>query len=239
MGTIPTPDQSFTLELLDRRGLAWAQMMVTRCHYLHKPVDTRCSIEGYQIRHAVLGAIGLLLFGRPQATRCRDWYGSVEDVATGRCEVTRWQVLNLARVWLTPDVQQGGLHHLPRLIPGFWDRPRPGHTRRYRSTLASTVLKQAITQIGLDYLVRRPPCFLDEPYQIEWLLSYCDTRLHKGTIYAAAGFELYSINGDGIQTWRIRLPALTPIQDEQVREASRVNPRSNRYRAQRAQLSLL
>lgn len=233
-----TPDQSFTLEILDRRGLNWAQHIVTRCHYLRKPVDPRCSIEGYLVRHAVLGVIGLLLFGRPQATRCRDWYGSVEDAAAGRCEVTRWQVLNLARVWLSPDVQQGGRHFLPRLIPGFWDRPRAGRTRRYRSTLASAVLQAAAARIGLDYLVRRPPCFLEEPYRVEWLLSYCDTRLHKGTIYAAAGFELYSTNAAGIQTWRKRLPALTPEQDSLVREASRISPRSNRYRAERAQLRL-
>jgi hypothetical protein len=222
-----------SLEPLDREGIAWAQVAVTNNHYLHKPVDTRCSVEGYRIIHKQLGRIGVLLFGRPQATRCRDWYGKIEMYRAGIVEVTNWQVLNLARVWLDPGVQRGGLHFLPGLVPGFFDRRGD-----YQSTLASAVLNLAVEQIGFDYLIRRPPCFLDEPYQIKWLLSYCNTHLHKGIIYAAAGFELYATNAEGIQTWRKRLPWLSAEQDFKVREASRINPRSNRFRAQRAQLQL-
>lgn len=80
--------------------------------------------------------------------------------------------------------------------------------------------------------------FLDEPYEIRWLLSYCDTSLHKGTIYRSAGFELYRTNERGIQTWRIRLPRLTTVQDRAIRRASETNPRAQRYRAARAQLEL-
>lgn len=220
------------LHPLSRGGIAQAQQAVTRYHYLRRPVDTRCSVEGYLVQFRA-NAIGYLLFGRPEATRCGDWYGSVEDVQTGRCGVTRWQVLNLARVWIDPAYQPGGKCYSPHYLPGFTDRRGV-----FRSILASEVLKVTISQIGFDYLMRRPPCFLEEPYQIRWLLSYCDTRLHKGTIYKAAGFELYRTNKDGIQTWRIRLPELTGWQDGQVREAARVNPRSVRYRAQRAQLEL-
>jgi hypothetical protein len=232
-----------TLIPLDRKGIAWTQRVVTEYHYLHKPVDARCSVEGYEIQLSNYGFAGVLLFGRPQATKCRDWYGSVEDAQAGRCEVTRWQVLNLARVWICPEFQPGGAHWeywkenggntaLRYYLPGFVDRKDV-----FRSTLASDVLRLAAAQIGLDYLLRRPPCFLEEPYEIRWLLSYCDTRLHKGTIYQAAGFELYSTNDDGIQTWRIQLPALTDDQDNQVRQASLISPRSNRYRAQRSQLT--
>jgi hypothetical protein len=236
-----TTTSTIRLEPLEKSGITWAQETVTRSHYLHRPVDGRCSVEGYQVDIDItqggstdrMKQVGLFLFGRPEATRVNGWYGSVADVEAGRCECTRWQVLNLARVWFSPDVQKDGFHFLPRLIPGYWDRKH-----RYRSTLASDAIRAAVQRIGFDYLIRRPPCFLEEPYQIRWLLSYCDTSLHKGTIYAAAGFELYRTNDRGIQTWRIRLPPLTGLQDSQVREASRINPRSNRYRAQRAQLSL-
>jgi len=57
-------------------------------------------------------------------------------------------------------------------------------------------------------------------------------------IYQAAGFELYRTNEAGIQTWRIPLPGLTLEQDAAVREASRIDPRAQGYRAKRAQLGL-
>jgi hypothetical protein len=83
----------------------WAQAMVTQYHYLRRPVDPRTMTEGYQVRLPEIGPVGVLLFGRPEATRCYPWYGGLDDVRTGRAEVTRWQVLNLSRVWLDPLVQ--------------------------------------------------------------------------------------------------------------------------------------
>lgn len=214
---------------LDRSGIAWAQGIVSQHHYLRRPVDARTSIEGYALNISDLGRMGLMLFGRPEATRCYPWYGSVEDAQIGRAEVTRWQVLNLSRVWLDPRIQSGGEFYSPKWLPGFVDRRGV-----WRSTVASTMIKLAIRSIEFDYLVRRPPCFLDEPYQIEWLMSYCDTRLHRGVIYAASGFERYRINKHGVETWRIRLPALTPGQDEIVRRIAEQHPRSRMYRARRA-----
>lgn len=107
---------------LDRAGIRWAQDTVTAQHYLRAPVDPRCSVEGYAVEVAALGRVGALLFGRPEATRCADWYGGVDDVAAGRCEVTRWQTLNLARVWLDPRVQAAGEWHHTDHLPGFTDR---------------------------------------------------------------------------------------------------------------------
>ena len=112
----------------------------------------------------------------------------------------------------------------------------PGYTDRrgvWRSTLASTAIGLALERVGCDYLVRRPPVFIDEPYQIEYVLSYCDTRLHRGTIYAASGFELYRTNSDGIQTWRRRIAPLTPEQDATVRRLAAQSQRSKRIRAAR------
>lgn len=211
-----------------------AKAVIQNCHYLRKFPDPRTSHETYTIMvNATLGEAGFLVFGRPEATRCGDWYGSVRDVRTGRCEVTRWQVLNLARVWLFLSYQGGGTFCKPGVVPGYTDRRGV-----FRSTLASTALRYAIESIGFEYILRRPPCFLDEPYEIKWLLSYCDTRLHRGTIYAAAGFERYRINDNGIETWRIRLPPLSADQDAIIRAVSNTNPRSIHYRGLRAQLAL-
>ena len=222
---------------LPKNRLPIAQEIMVRNHYLHARVDARCSVEGYAVYldgpSCEIGPVGYFLLGRPQATRCRDWYGGVDDVAAGRCKVTRWQVLNLARVWLSPMVQPGGVWYGPDFLPGFVDRRGV-----WRSALASTAVRALIQRVGYDYLVRRPPCFLDEPYQIEWLMSYCDTRLHRGVIYQASGFELYRTNGDGIQTWRVRLPALTAIQDLEIKSSSARSQRSEAHRARRAQLGL-
>jgi hypothetical protein len=224
---------------LNRHEIMLAQEAVMRGHYLHAPVDARCSVEGYMFGvdaedgNLGIGIMGYFLLGRPEATVVNGWYGSVDDQRAGNCEVTRWQVLNLARVYIFSDFQPGGYFHDPMDVPGFVDRKGT-----FRSTLASSAISAMAARVGFDYLMRRPPCFLDEPYQIEWLLSYCDTRLHKGTIYRQSGFELYRTNGDGIQTWRLRLPALSAYQDGQVREASLRCKRSQEYRARRAQMSL-
>lgn len=203
------------------------QATVIANHYLHRPVDSRCSVEAY---HVVLGElrIGLLMFGRPEATRCGAWYGSVEDVERGKCEVTRWQVLNLARVWLSPEVQPGGHLHQRSLLPGYHDRRGV-----WRSSLASTAIKLAAQQIRFDYLRQRPPCFLDEPYEIKYLMSYCDRKVHRGIIYQSAGFDLYKTNSNQIETWRMTLPPLTSDQHAAVWAATAASKRSRYYQNQR------
>ena len=223
---------NITLHPLAKSGLPASQQIVTAHHYLHIPVDPRCSVEGYNIHLGNLWA-GLFLLGRPEATKVNGWYGSVEDVAAGRCPVTRWQVLNLARVYISPEFQPGGFYYNLRLVPGFVDRHN-----QFRSTMASIAISAMAARVGFDYLYRRPPCFLEEPYEIRWLLSYCNTNLHKGAIYRAAGFELYRTNADGIQTWRLPLPPLTPEQDAVIRYQSNHDSRAQSYRAQRAQLKL-
>lgn len=189
------------IQELDVAGLREAQAAVAAFHYLRKPVDVRSMPEAYEVRLPQRpgprasrwpagptrnGPLGYLIVGRPEATRTKGWYGSIDDVAAGWAPVTRWQVLNLARVWLHPSVQPGGAFHGPVHLPGFIDR-----RGAFRSTLASEVVLTLAARVVRDYLVRRPPCFLEEPYELRWLLSYCDTRLHRGTVYRAAGFELY------------------------------------------------
>jgi hypothetical protein len=44
--------------------------------------------------------------GCPEASRVLSWYGGLEDVRRGTCPLTRWEVFNLARVWLDPRLQR-------------------------------------------------------------------------------------------------------------------------------------
>lgn len=204
---------SLTLQLADKAGLAWAQEQVTLHHYLHKPVDSRCSILAYLVMFGN-ARVGCLMFGRPEAQRCLGWYGSVQDVARGVCRLTRWQILNLARVWLHPSIQFGGEQFIPNA--------------------ATTTIAQALRRVGFDYLAARPPCFLDEPYEIRECLSYCDSRIHTGTLYRAANFTLVRENERGIQTYVRPLRRLTNTERTRIIRISETNERSKRYRTMRA-----
>ena len=229
------------IEPATRAQLAWAQLMVTAEHYLHAPVDPRCAPFGYivTVEHAAMlpQVVGCLIFGRPEATRCYDGgltYGSLADVQAGRAQYDRWELLNLARVWLSPHVQTGGIWHRRDLLPGYVDR-----RGRWRSTLASHTIELALARIGYDYLQARPPVDCAYPYQIRAVLSYCDTHCHKGTIYRAAGFQRARTNARGIETWYT--PAVAPLmpeQDRAVRQLAETAPRSQQIRARRNQLAL-
>jgi hypothetical protein len=204
--------------------------------YLHQPVDSRCSPLAYEVWIDDRSAeyhVGYLIFGRSEATRCYDGkltYGSLKDVQSGKAQYDRWKVLNLARVWLHSSAQVGGAFCRPEVLPGYYDR-----RGNWRSTLASTAIEQALARVGYDYLSTHPPCFPDEPYQIEAILSYCDLQHHKGTIYRAAGFELARTNERGIETWFSRgVAPLTPYQNDQVLKLAGQSERSRRHRAQRA-----
>lgn len=237
------------LSVADRDQLAWAQEVVIADHYLHAPVDPRCRPLCYLLHyhyafgaHAAAGprCVGILMFGRPEATRCYTGgltYGSQADVDAGRATFDRWEVLNLARVWFAPVVQPGGaLHRLGPAsgLPGFIDR-----RGLWRSTLASHTIGLALARVGYDYLAARPPVDCADPYQIRAVPSYCDTRVHRGTIYRASGFQLARTNDDGIETWYTTdVAPLSAASDAAIRQLAETNPRSQRIRARRQQLSL-
>ncbi len=203
------------LTLADQQGLRWAQQQVTAHHYLHHPVDVRARPLAYVI---VLAdePVGCLIFGRPESTRCTGWYGSVEDVQASRCPLTRWQILNLARVWLDPRVQMGGDWYIPNA--------------------ASRMLAQALRRVGYDYLMHWPVVWMDEPYEIREVLSYCDTSKHRGTLYRACNFVLRRVNARGIETYVRPLRRLTHAERAEIARASRACPRARRKRLARAVL---
>lgn len=204
------------LTLADRRGLAWAQAQVQVHHYLHAPVDSRCSPLAYIVR---LGdePVGCLIFGRPEATRCYEGgltYGSRSDVTTGRAMYDRWEIINLARVWLSPIIQRSGVSYVPNA--------------------ATWAIGQALNRVPVEYLRSHPPCFLDEPWRLKACLSYCDTAKHHGTVYRAANFTLARRNAAGIETWHIPLRSLRQHEAQQIAALAQQSQHSRVHRSRRA-----
>lgn len=208
---------SIRLELASEADLLWAQSAVTAWHYLHTPVDPRCSVLGYVVRYDGERA-GCLLFGRPEATCCYQGdltYGSQADVASGRARFDRWEVINLARVWLDPRLQRGGVWY------GAGD-------------CATRFISMALQRIVVDYLHEFPPCYINEPWRLKACLSYCDTSIHSGTIYKAAGFRLARTNINGIQTWYRPLRGLQGHERTLIERYCAQSYRSRVYRSRRA-----
>jgi hypothetical protein len=216
--------------LADKEGLAWAQEQVIEHHYLHTPVDVRCSPVTLLVT-LVGERVGCLIFGRPEASRVNGWYGSVDDVRSGRCRLSRWEVLNLARVWLDPALQPGGRWYHPKaligpsVLPGFYDRKQIWH-----SCAASYVIELALERIVFDFLYCKPPVWMSEPYQIREVLSYCDARRHKGTLYRAARFHLVRTNAAGIETYVRPVRPLTATEERIIALRSQHDRRCRKLR---------
>lgn len=225
------------LERATGAQLAWARAKVTTRHYLRSWPHSRGSLYPYAVRLLLPTGqsplVGVLVFGRPEATRLYDeqsalTYGSLDDVRSGKAQYTRWEILNLARVWLRPSVQLGGRLHCAELLPGFTDRRGV-----FRSTMASAVIELALDRIVIDYLAERPPVWVEEPYQLREVISYCDTRIHKGTIYRAAGFRNVFTNEEGVETWARTVRPLTVDEDALVCRRAAQSRRSIEKRAER------
>lgn len=217
-----------TLQIAEPMDREWAKQRLIEGHYLHTAPDPRTRAFCYIARLDGV-RVGCLWFGRPESTCCYRGgltYGSLDDVRSGRARFDRWEVLNLSRVWLDPCVQRGGPLYTPELLPGYVQRDGT-----WRSSLASTLIRMALARVGFEYLMGFPPCFIDQPYRIRAVLSYCDTRKHRGLIYRASGFQLARVNRDGIETyWTARVTGLSRIQDGAIRDLAAVHPRSVRIR---------
>ena len=206
------------IRLADQQnGLQWCQEQVKQYHYLHKPVDVRSSPVAYIVT-LDNRRVGCLIFGRPEATRVNGWYGSVEDTLTHKCRITRWQILNLARIWLHPDIQSGGACYI--------------------KNAATRVIAKSLQSIVYDYLVVRPPVWMEEPYEIAEVLSYCDKTIHQGTLYRASNFHLMRTNERGIETYAMPVRRLTHAEKRTISELSWHSKRCQRLRAARTQMTL-
>jgi hypothetical protein len=142
-----------------------------RDHYLHRYPDPRSLPFGYlleydQTLHAPDGRLwALLLFKKPQHHKQQGLFG-YPDLPTA------WQVLDLARVWIHPDLQQPG------------------------QNIFSRIVSLALRRVQWDWLGHHPPRFPSLPYHIELVISYADLRHHTGTSYRACSFTEHSRRAD-------------------------------------------
>lgn len=167
---------------------------VEKYHYLRKWPDPRSLPFGYRIEvngssHAGDGRLfGLLVLKKLQHHKQRSLFG-YGDLPTA------WQVLDLARVWIHPELQyqQANGHALAifsRAVSQLWQPVgKPD---------------QRMTRLQADWLQHHPPVFPELPYHVRLLVSYCQLDHHDGTGYRAAGFESFGFTTDGEKEIYIR-----------------------------------
>lgn len=145
---------------LVERPRTWLNDAATKYHYMKRAVHPRACPFGWSVRF--------------------DGLDTVDDIPGGfiifasvhftrlRGEFgypglpTKWQVLCLSRLWLRDDL------------------PHNSET---------CVIGKALREVQRRWLEVHPPRFPDEPYHIVKIISYADTRFHRGTIYRAANFR--------------------------------------------------
>lgn len=135
--------------------------MATDYHYMHRPVHQRACPFGWAV---VFDGKAVMSDGLP----CGFIMFASIHFTKLRGEFgypglpTKWQVLSLARLWLHDDLPKNG---------------------------ASCVIAKALKLVQRQWLRIHPPRFPDQPYHIRKIISYADTRYHRGTIYRAANFR--------------------------------------------------
>lgn len=217
-----------SLRLADEHELEWSQKLVSTRHYLLKRVHPLGRLLAYIVLVEGRSA-GCLIYGRPQCTRVLGWFGRLSDVQAGRCRFSQWEILNLARVYLLPEFQQGGEWYRPDILPGFTDRKGIWH-----STLASSAIELSLQRVVVDYLLLWPPVYLDQPWELRQAISYCHETRFRCTLYLAASFELVRRSQNGLlRTYARDLRTLTPYERSAILNASRWDQRARRLRAER------
>jgi len=158
---------------------------VKQFHYLQRWPDPRSLPFGYYIsvdgkKRAEDGRLfGFLVLKKPQHHKQKKLFGY-----SGL--PTSWQVLDLARVWINPMLQHQQNGHalcvFSRAVSRLWQPVDKPHFR--------------LRRLQADWLEHHPPRFLDLPYHIRVLISYCQLEHHDGTGYRAAGFESTGMSND-------------------------------------------
>ncbi len=193
---------TLTIELANAWGLETAQNLVQSQHYLRSRVDPRARPMAYLL-HLGDHLVGTIMLGIPHATKCSGWWGYPGLP-------TQWQVVDLCRIWLHPDVQAGGHWCEPGRVPGYTDR-----RGQWRPTVASWAIAQVLARVQADRVALWPPVLLDQPYQILLAISYHDPKYHRGTIYQVSGAEPMYLDRNrqpapgpsGKYGWAWRLPS--------------------------------
>ncbi len=162
-------------------------------HYLHRYPDPRSlpfayalAVDG-RLLHADGRPLGIVVYKKLQHHKQTGLFG-------GSGQPTAWQVLDLARVWVHPDLQSVSWTGLDR-------KRRPvRHTLNVFSRIVSLSLKA----VQRDWLTHHPPVYPELAYHVELILSYCDREHHQGTGYRAAGFSLWGETSDGTKDIYLR-----------------------------------
>jgi hypothetical protein len=157
---------------VSRAPIKWANALVTKRHYLHRPVHPLACPFAYRV--TLDGqTCGVIVMATPHFVKKRGLFGYPGLP-------TKWQTLLVSRVWLDPAVQN-------RTITD-----RRGHT--HTLTVASCALAAVLRRVQRDWLAHHPPRFPDQPYHIRLILAYADIEEgHEGTIYQASNFERWEI----------------------------------------------
>lgn len=169
-----------SVSLVNLTNLNWVKQSIEENHYLHRWPDPRSLPFAYvlwidngrwQTCRADDGRpYGVVVMKKPQHHQHKGLFG-YEGLPTS------WQVLDLARVWVHPDLQ----HPLDN-----------GHAACVFSQMVSLVLRR----VQSDWLTIHPPRFPNQPYHIETIISYCELTHHDGTAYRASGFTRHGFSND-------------------------------------------
>lgn len=162
------------IRLGSNSDLKWGQDMVTEHHYLHSPMHRKSRPMIYVV-WCEGQRLGLCMAGLPHATKNRGWWGYAGYP-------TQWQVVDLARIWLSPRLQRGGDLCRPDIVPGFVDRKG-----QWWPAVATWLIQGVLKRVQRDRVSLWPPVFLDEPYHIKLVISYHDPKYHRGEIYRQSG----------------------------------------------------
>jgi hypothetical protein len=162
-------------------------------HYIHRWPDPRSLPFGYALCHN--GSTlhrdgrpwGLVVMKKLQHHKQRGLFG-YEGLPTA------WQVLDLARVWVHPELQSVA-----------WEgTDRKGQAVRQTLNVFSRMVGAVLRRVQRDWLEHHPPVYPELPYHIELIVSYCELAHHDGTGYRAAGFTKWGPSEDGTKEVYVR-----------------------------------
>jgi hypothetical protein len=145
-------------------------------HYLHRYPDPRSLPFAYRLirEHQTIAPDGrpwgVVIFKKPQHHKQVGLFGYPGLI-------TSWQVLDLARVWVHPDLQ---IRH-----------------EIHAACVFSQMVGLALRRVQWDWLKHHPPVFPNLPYHIRLIISYCDLNHHEGTAYRASSFTRIATTSDG------------------------------------------
>ena len=109
---------------------------------------------------------------------------------------TAWQVLDLSRVWIHPNLQGKSMDE--NIINRF------GHVVSKNPNVFSQMVSKVIKRVQWDWLEFHPPVYPGLPYHIEVIVSYCQLDHHDGTGYRASGFHSIGLSSDKTKEVYIR-----------------------------------